>query len=105
MWPVMIMMAEPNRTFSEPKTTVGEPCTEDRRQIHATTVRADEAGRQGLVDPEAAFSGREVHVVEKNALHAVEGEALPHLYGEEAGQHLWVAEKGRIARRCSGGIG
>ena len=84
---------------------VREPGTQDGGEVDAAAVGADEAGGQGLVDPQAALSGREVHVVEQDALHAVEGEALPHLYGEEAGQHLWVAKKGRIARRCSGGTG
>jgi hypothetical protein len=100
-----------------PEEPVREPGAEDGGEVDAATVGADEAGRHGLWNLKATLGGREVHVVEEDPLHSVEGEALPHLYGEKAGQHLWVAKKrgvarrlsGRtergIARRCSGGMG
>ena len=57
-----------------------------------------------LVDAEAALGGRVVQVVEQDALHAVEGEPLPHLDAEQVGQHSGMAEEGRprVARSsCS----
>ena len=73
--------------------TVGEPGAEDRRQVNATTVRAHQTSGEPLVNGKSALLGGEVHVVEQDSLHAVEGESLPHFHGEEAGQHLWVAEE------------
>ncbi len=84
---------------------VSQPGAKNGGEVDSAAVGAHQPCGQALLDFEAALRSGEVHVVEEDALHAVEGEALPHFHGEEAGQHLWVAKKGSIARRCSGAIG
>ena len=73
---------------------VTEDTAEDCHEVHDCTVRADNAGGEVLVEAQAALVGGVVQVVDHDALHAVEGEALPHFYGEQVCEHAWVAEEG-----------
>ena len=74
--------------------TVTEDTAEDCREVHDCTVRTDNAGGEGLVETQAALVGGVVQVVDHDALHAVEGETLPHFYGEQVREHARVAEEG-----------
>ena len=73
---------------------VTEDTAEDCHEVHDCTVCADNAGGEVLVEAQAALVGGVVQVVNHDALHAVEGEALPHFYGEQVREHARVAEEG-----------
>ncbi len=72
---------------------VGQPRPEDRREVDRAAVRADDAGRDALVDAESALADGVVHVDEQDALHAVEAEPLPHLHAEDVRQRERLAEE------------
>ncbi len=73
---------------------VTEDTAEDCHEVYDCTVRTDNAGGEVLVEAQAALVGGVVQVVDHDALHAVEGEALPHFYGEQVREHARVAEEG-----------
>ena len=75
---------------------VGDPRAEDRRQVDRAAVRADDAGRRRLGDPEAALGDGVVHVDEQDALHAVEAEPLPHLDAEDVRERPRLPEEPRV---------
>ena len=75
---------------------VGEPGTEDGGEVDRTAVGPDDAGRDGLVDAEAALGGGVVEVDEQDALHAVEAEPLPQLHPEQVRQHTGLAEEAGV---------
>ena len=78
---------------------VRKPRTNDGGQVHATAVCAHQRRRNGNVDAEAAVGDRVVHVVQQDALHAVEGEPFPQLNAEEVRQHAGMAKEGLAGRR------
>ena len=63
-------------------------------RVHDCTVCTDNTGGHVLVQAQAALVCGVVQVVDHDALHAVEGETLPHFYGEQVREHARVAEEG-----------
>jgi hypothetical protein len=61
---------------------VGDPAAEHGREVHQAAVGADDPGRGGLRQFEAAVGDRVIEVVAEDRQHPVEGESLPQLDSE-----------------------
>ena len=72
---------------------VCEPGTQDGCEINATTVGTHDAGGDLDVDTQATLGHGVEHVQEQDALHAVEGEALPHLHTKDGGELTRLTEE------------
>lgn len=72
---------------------VGDPCPEDRRQVHEPAVGADDGGGHGFGVAQPALAGGIVDVVRDQRLHAVEAETLPHLDAGKIRQTPGVSEE------------
>ena len=73
-------------------------------KVDQPTVGAHDGGGRGLVHSEATTSHLVVHVVDDDRLHAVEGEALPHLDTEEVGEATWLPEERFFFCRARRGV-
>ena len=88
---------------------VGDPAAEDGGEVDQPAVGADDAGRGGLRQLEAAVGQRVVEVVPQDREHPVEREPLPELDAEKIGQADRMAEHGAsggpafdLSRSCHG---
>ena len=65
-------------TFRTPNA-VGQPCAENRGQVNAAAVRADNAAGQGFIHTQTALTRSVIQINQQDALHTVEGKTLPQL--------------------------
>ena len=73
---------------------VGQPAAEDGGKVNAAAVSADDTARDRLAEAEAAFADAVIEVNGEDALHPVEGKALPQFDVKERGELARMAEEG-----------
>lgn len=78
---------------------VSDECGRQAGEVYQATVGTHNGGRRGLVHAQAAAGDLVPHVVDDDGLHAVKGEAFPHLHPEEVGKATRLPEEGLLLRR------
>ena len=73
---------------------VGQPAAENGGEVNAAAVSADDTARDRFAEAEAALADAVVEVNGEDALHPVEGKALPQLDMKQRGELARMAEEG-----------
>ena len=73
---------------------VGQPAAEDGGEVNTAAVSADDTARDRLAEAEAAFADAVIEINGEDALHPVEGKALPQLNMKQRGELARMAEEG-----------